>query len=749
MTALCGAIAFAEPLEDLWRGGRNALHQRPADGRTVVVGIDDATIDALSLDYSERHDAAVIENLLAAGARHIYFDRTYQHVMDPAGSDTLLATLRRHSGRVSLGIAHVADLTKQGGFSSGPHQRYRPYIVPTSLRGYVTPFALSSELDYGDTFEGRKVPSISSHIVGLSPLPEGRYRPDWRILASTVPTFSFLDVERGKLPAGAVRGKDVLVGPTSDRIPDIFKVVGQGWTPGVYFHALGAQTLREGHPSKPSWLYPFSLGFAMAVLALVLRNRKALGLLHGGAGLMMLVVPFVTDRLFMTVDYLPTFLLYVVVAVRGHTLNAVDAAEEHNAESQLPNLRAFRKMAEKDFAPIAALAIRNYQPILAAYPDIQASSLLDAVARPVRLSGVRGDVYHEGNTLYWQAPVMGENELAAHLEGLTRLLSSVRIGDTLVDLDLAIGVDMRVSEPVSQRIHAAENAAARAALDGRVYRFSPGDGAQDERWRLSLMSELDRAIDEGVLDVAYQPQIDLAGGRVVAAEALARWNHPVRGAIAPTEFIAAAEAANRIERLTYYVLDRALADTARMIEIQPDFEIGVNLSTRMLGIEGLPARVAQILARHHVPATQLRLEITETASMQDAARDMANLDELAALGVSISIDDYGTGNATLEYLRAIPVSEIKIDRQFVTGLAASSRDQLLIKSTIALSHALGHMVTAEGVEDADSLALLRNLRCDRAQGYYIARPAPLEKLAEILMRQHDVENGKKSSLAFG
>ena len=487
----------------------------------------------------------------------------------------------------------------------------------------------------------------------------------------------------------------------------------------------------------------------MAVTALLLRNRKALATLHTSAAGMMAVVPFITDKMFMTIDYLPAFLLYTVVAVRGHNLNAIDEAEEHNAESRLPNLRAFRKVVEKDFAPVAALAIRNYQTILAAYPSLQPADLLEMVARPLRLAGARGDIYHEGSTLYWQTPVLPESELTSHLDGLAKLLSSVRIGEALVDLDLAIGIDLRVSEPASKRIHAAEGAAAQAALDGKVYRIAPGDGEGEAQWRLSLMSELDRAIDDGTLDVFYQPQLDLESGRVVAAEALARWNHPTRGAISPVEFIAQAEAANRIERLTYYVLDRALADAARMIEIEPEFEIGVNLSTRMLSSEDLTTRVAELLERHHVPAARLRLEITETAGMQDAARDQANLDQLAALGVAISIDDYGTGNATLEYLRAIPLSEIKIDRQFVMGLATSSRDQLLIKSTIALAHALGHMVTAEGVEDAETLAMLRTLRCDRAQGYYIARPAPVGRLEGILLRQRDERMVNRSSLAFG
>jgi diguanylate cyclase (GGDEF)-like protein len=248
--------------------------------------------------------------------------------------------------------------------------------------------------------------------------------------------------------------------------------------------------------------------------------------------------------------------------------------------------------------------------------------------------------------------------------------------------------------------------------------------------RLALVAELRRAIDTHELAVAYQPVIDLSGGTVVGVEALLRWAHPARGDIPPDTFIPLAEHSGLIGRITNYVLEAATDQAASWRAAGLDLTVSVNLSVRDLQRPGLASTVRETLGRHDVPPERLRLEITEGSVMDQPDRALATLQELSAVGVGLSVDDFGTGYSSLAYLQRLPVNELKIDRSFVLGLAESTSDGEIVRSTVGLGHNLGLSIVAEGVEDEPSLTFLREVGCDLAQGFFIAKPMPAELLAD-------------------
>lgn len=734
-TAICGMIVFAEPLEDLYRGGRNWVRQRPADGKVVVVGLDDATFDRLGLNYSEKYDAKVIDALAAAGAKRIYFDRSYTDIYDQAGSRELVAALKRNRGKVYFGVIRNQDRFNKKSINIGPNPLYLPNVRLASLNGWGTPFSLSAELSYADEHNGLVAPSISASIANRHAGSVDRYRPDYSILASTVPTISFVDIIGGRADLGKVKGHDVIIGPNTLRLNDHHQIIGQGFVPGVYFHAIGAQTLREGSPRVVSWLVPYALALLLAAVTLFTKKRNHAVALYGFALLLSLVAPLITDSLFVRVDYLPAMLLYAIVAYRSHTFKAISTARHENSDSNLPNLAALRADNAATGKPLAALLIKNYEKILAAYPNLDVDELIGTIARPIRLTEQNAAIFHEDNTLYWPLPAIEVSQLSEHVEGLRKLLSTIVVGANSIDLDFAIGIDAHYDYPVGRRINEAKIAASVAATHGLTHSISATNKDTDEQWRLSMMSELDQAITTGAIALVYQPQLDIASNRIIGAEALVRWNHPTKGQIPPNDFIPQAEAANRIERLTYHVLALAVQDMAAIIKAHPDFKVAINVSTKMLSLSDLYQRSVEIASDHAFPLSALKLEITETAAITANPAAAQNLALFTGSGVNISIDDYGTGHATLEYLRAIPFTELKIDKQFITGLCDSNRDRLLVRSTIALAHQLGRTVTAEGIEDAKTLDVLRSLRCDRAQGFYIAKPLQIDDLSTLLNAQ--------------
>jgi len=243
---------------------------------------------------------------------------------------------------------------------------------------------------------------------------------------------------------------------------------------------------------------------------------------------------------------------------------------------------------------------------------------------------------------------------------------------------------------------------------------------------LSLMSDLREALDQNALQLFYQPKLDLAAGRISGVEALIRWRHAKRGFVPPDAFIGLAEETGNIQRLTRWVLNAGIAQAAIWRQMGLALKISLNLSVRDLADEGLPERIGTLLAAHGVPADSLVLEVTESAIMGKPDAAIAVLRRLANQGIALSVDDFGVGQSSLNYLRRLPVSELKIDKSFVFKLADTPDDRTIVQSVVELGHRLGYGVTAEGIEDEASLALLAEYGCDYGQGYHIGKPMPAD-----------------------
>ncbi|KPF51316.1 hypothetical protein IP87_09095 [beta proteobacterium AAP121] len=256
--------------------------------------------------------------------------------------------------------------------------------------------------------------------------------------------------------------------------------------------------------------------------------------------------------------------------------------------------------------------------------------------------------------------------------------------------------------------------------------YDPGIDAGSQK-TLTLLSELRQAIGANELRLFLQPKIDVATNALVGAEALVRWQHPVRGMVPPVQFIPFAEDTGFVRQLTLWIFEEAARQWAALHAVGLH-RISVNLSTRDLLDPELPTRFDAILRRQGVPATAFCLEITESAVMNEPKRALAMLNTLAAAGFELSIDDYGEGQTSLSYLKTLPVHELKIDQIFIKQIDRDEKDATIVRSTIGLAHSLGFRAVAEGVENAAILALLRELGCDEAQGYHLARPMPAAEM---------------------
>jgi len=317
---------------------------------------------------------------------------------------------------------------------------------------------------------------------------------------------------------------------------------------------------------------------------------------------------------------------------------------------------------------------------------------------------------------------------------LAALRDPVTLDGQRLDIEAGVGIALYPDDGLDAAtlLRRAELALATAKRRHAGVAFAQETGGEPAHEQLSLIGDMRRALAAGEFTLAYQPKLALGSGRVVAVEALLRWQHPERGSIAPARFIPFAEQTGFIREITPWVLESSVRQAAAWHAAGLDIAVSANLSTLDLLDPHLGRRVRDLLDRYAVPARRLCLEITESALMDDPALAQAHLDELAGLGIKLSIDDYGVGQASLAYLKSLPVDELKLDRSFITAITESPRNAAIVESTIMLSHALGLTVVAEGVETPAELRWLREHGCDIAQGYGIGRPMTAAQLQDWL-----------------
>ncbi len=246
--------------------------------------------------------------------------------------------------------------------------------------------------------------------------------------------------------------------------------------------------------------------------------------------------------------------------------------------------------------------------------------------------------------------------------------------------------------------------------------------------KIKLATELHNALATDELSIVYQPKVDIQKNTVVGVEALMRWSHPSEGFISPEIFIEVAEQSRLIKEITIWVLNRTLKEYQSLAAVLPNIQLSVNITAKDLTSETFPEIVAGLLAAWNIDAEVLTLEITENALITDTEQVLSIISRLTNIGIKLSIDDFGTGYSSLNYLRQLNVNELKIDKSFVMDMLGDENNQIIVRAVTSLAHDLNLKVTAEGVENKETLYELNKYRCDIAQGYYLSKPLSLKDI---------------------
>jgi EAL domain-containing protein (putative c-di-GMP-specific phosphodiesterase class I)/CHASE2 domain-containing sensor protein len=732
---LFGLLDLGQPIEQLLYVARTQA-QHKASGEIVIVAIDEHSLQRIpQIPWPRRTDAVLTDRLNSLGAARLFFDFDFSLPSQSADDHAFADALRRFNGRATLAIRFLIDPLTGKRVETFPIDMLRRSTRLANINVQYMAHGSVWNVPYALTYTGRPYPSLAAALARKSG-PTGETFPiDYSIDPKSIPVLSAVDVLEGRVRPEAVRGKSIVVATTALRLGDEFLMPRHGPAPAIYVQVLGAETLMAGAPAKLGWLLPLLLAFGAAAACALARRVE-----HAAASIVIalaatLFVPLVLEAHAVRAEIVPALVMLIGTGGVRAWLTFRRLLRERgttNLVTGLPNLNALRKDAPKTEAPLVAARVQNYAQICAALQTDEERTLAAQIASRLAIGGTTTIVYQGDEGIFaWFAPEQAD--LDEHLNALHALFRSpVVVAENRFDLAITFGVDTTGDRLIASRLGGALAAAEEAAGESRRWkRYDHGQG-EDAAWRLSILSQLDAAIGAGDLWVAYQPKIDVKTRLPIGAEALVRWTHPIKGEISPMEFIPAAEQSGRIEKLTEFVLDRAIRAGSLAIQRCPHFNMSVNLSPKLLGAFPLEAKVMELLRKFKLPPECLTLEVTETATLARAEADLAPLHRLRARGIQISIDDYGTGLSTLDYIKRLPASEIKIDKSFVQAVGKSQSDRLMVHSTIQLAHSLGHKVVAEGVEDMATFETLAGMGCDIVQGFYFAKPMTFKHLTPFI-----------------
>ena len=732
--ALAGwATGFCEPVAHIYWNVLYKNWHHPAPQSIVLVN----TADIVSM--GEAGQAQLIDKARQSNPRKIYIDSKMQFGLEKADDVQLRGALSRLGNNATFVVWPIDAAADSWTFNIPDKSLVRNH--PIVVAAWATNFLRYAErAPYWVDVNGTRYPTFSTDLSGVHSGLESSYYGDFSVDPTTIPTVSGRALLDGRVAPDAIAGKTIVLTSFDARDARTY-YFGHGIVNPVAYDIAGAVALERGSDANLTGLAVLSLVFGLLYLGHHARRKRFKLVAYTAVPAVLIVLPAALR----TVGYVATSdsaLLLALVFAGIRIWQKRTRRIQHTSASGLPNMLALSTSTLPVGCDVVVAAIARYDEMLATLPRDLRGECSRQIARRILVGCGATEVYHsDGGHFSWTEEARPLDMQLSHLEGLRALFSApLQVGTHMFDTNIHFGLDRNEGVETATRVNSALASANEALANGRAIELFEAHRLAEAPWELSLHARIDEGLRNGDIWLAFQSQWDIAENRICGAEALIRWNHPTRGPIAPNAFILQAERAGRIDALTYWVLDQAITAALAINAKGERFQMSVNLSGQMVDKPDLVRNFAEIAARRGVDPGLITVEITETSSMGNRAAAVFNLGQLRQLGFRLSIDDFGTGEASLAYLADLPSDELKLDRRFIGRICDSERERAIVASTIGLAHALGQTVVAEGIEDAPTLAMLRDMGCDHAQGFYLGRPQPFA----VFEREYDANGLRRA-----
>jgi EAL domain-containing protein (putative c-di-GMP-specific phosphodiesterase class I) len=721
------ATGFSEPVAHAYWNAIYKNWQRPAPQSTVVVNLADIN------DLGAAGEARIIDFIRLSKPAKMYIDSKLN--FDKISSDD--AKLRVSLDKLDDNAVFVVRPLENNHFIDKDRFEIPAQSLVKNHRIVISAWQdnflwFAESAPYWVDVDGVRYATFSTDLSGVHSGLQSLYYPDFSVSPETVPFISARALLDGRASPASLAGKVVVL--ESSEPESSLRYFGHGAVTPAAFDIAGAVALGRPMNVNLSGLAILALAFALLYCGHTSAAKRTKWLAYNLVLATVLPLPVLLREMGL-VAYPDAAMIGVGVFVSIRIWQKRIRRVQHTSASGLPNMLALSNSTLPVGCDVVVASVARYEEMLATLPRDLHGECARQIARRIAVGCGATEIYHsDGGHFAWTEEARPLDMQLSHLEGLRALFAApLQIGPHTFDTNIHFGLDRNEGVETATRVNSALASANEALANGRAIELFEAHRLAEAPWELSLHARIDEGLRNGDIWLAFQAQWDIATNRICGAEALIRWNHPTRGPIAPNAFILQAERAGRIDALTYWVLDQAITAAQAINAKGERFQMSVNLSGQMVDKPDLVRNFAEIAARRGIDPHLITVEVTETSTMGNRAAAVHNLTQLRQLGFRLSIDDFGTGEASLAYLADLPSDELKLDRRFVARIVDSDRERAIVASTIGLAHALGQTVVAEGIEDAATLALLRDMGCDLAQGFYLGRPQPFA----VFEREYD------------
>lgn len=748
-----GAVAFAmlavfllEPVTQLSWLIQSRLGGHQPSGDIVFVGTS-SKVEEPSQVGERRELTKALHELDAQGVGKVYVDFVLAEGASEQVDADLAEALDQLGPRVVLvdQIEMTSDGLKRKLVKSNDRfSTEHPRVASTHSANYLG-YMWQDFFAYDeDLSEGRK--SLAASIAGVDTFDAKTFQIDYGFDPSLIPTLELGEVAKtGAEQEIDLSGKTVLIGPAAEAGASNVKVPGLVDAPPSFVSIYAAETLKSGRIGFLGGLTV--LAFLCAAMALIILANPVKGVrraLYFGVVIALpgLMVFGAKTGVRVEITYaLALLLVYAALRSRARWRLRVASID---SETGLPKLRILEQIIAKtqpQSGHIVVARLHGFEHVIKTLGSTERARYVHRLVDRLRAADSELTIYVEGHYLAWQSDEAETERLVDHLEGLRAIFAApIRVGEESVDVGITFGL-ANLGAVGLNAVPAAAAAAEETSEAHRPIKIAEVGSRHDELWDISLRARIDDAMQAGEIFCVYQPKIDTIAGTLTGVEALVRWHDPERGFIPPMKFIAQCEKAGRMEHLTRYVLQTA-CNAGRLLHFRGTaISMSVNISATLLGDMRIVGIVRNTLQATGFDARYLILEITETSRIGNLETAAAILTELKALGLRISIDDFGVGSANFETLFELPFDELKIDRLFVDSISRSAKARAITSSMVAMGNAARITVVAEGAEDAKTLQILNEIGCRYVQGYALARPLSLTNLLEYKVSSKEVASG--------
>ena len=731
---------FLAPLDQVIWSLQAVFANFEASGDIAFIG---AKADLTDPDYPKRREdlAHAVTKLKAAGAKSVYIDMAFER---PSRSQSDLA-LNRALRDFGPGAFLVRSIVRGfGNDKSALENNVKPVGLGVAQVGgerMFDYFGIVWNMPYMVQFNDaaqRSAPASLAKAAG----PGAEFPVNYGFRLSSIPSNRLEELD-GLTPAALharFAGKDVVIGGLGPEAQ--FAIPGHAAVPGGLLHIIAAETLKAGYVGTLPLVNLWLLGFIVLLFTSLLSSRNARRACHFGLALSVPACILATMLLGIRPCVSGLALLqvvYLAFRLRSKWRDNLLLVDQKTGLPTFAALEADRQVAIGHPAIIVA-KMHRFEEVRQTLPIELHGDYVLRINDRLKAASPEMKIYlGPGHTIAWCMPENDPVLVKDHLEGLRALFASpLRVGGEQVDVGITFGVDISPSRDVTRRL---ANAVAEVERTTETYDhilIAETKSEEELIWNISLQARIDAALANDEIFLVYQPKIRTTTGEVTGMEALVRWRDPVRGLIPPDSFIRQCEETGRMGHLTRHVLSEACKAGAAESAKGYFFTIAVNISATLLHDSGIVAMVRTVLAETGFDPHLLTLEVTETYRISDMTRAGGNLRDLAALGATISLDDFGVGAASLEALLLLPIAELKIDRLFIDPITRDPRALGIVRSILELGRQLKIPVVAEGVEDDATLELLHEAGCPLAQGFGICRPVPLKEAVQFRDKQSKV-----------